>query len=147
MKKIITLFAALFISLGVMAQEKSSTPAAGMKFTEGDFASVVALAKKENKKIFIDIYTTWCGPCKFLSANIFPDKAVGEYMNGVFVNAKFDAEKGEGIELAKKFKVKGYPTMIILDADGNVINTLVGSSKTPEDFTKRVKEAVDTPQK
>ena len=61
-------------------------------------------------------------------------------MNEAFVSTKFDAEKGEGIELAKKYAVKGYPTMLILDAEGKELGRLVGSSRTPEEFVQRLKD-------
>lgn len=135
MKKLLmAAFAALMFTGAAVAQT------GGMKFTEDTFANLQKAAEKAKKPIFMDIYTTWCGPCKYLSSNIFPAKIVGDYMNATFVNAKFDAEKGEGIELAKKYAVKGYPTMLILDSKGEELGRLVGSSKTPEEFVQRVKE-------
>lgn len=112
----------------------------GAKFTEDSFANVQKAAEKAGKPIFVDIYTTWCGPCKYLSNNIFPAQIVGDYMNAAFVNTKFDAEKGEGIELAKRYAVKGYPTMLILNSKGEELGRLVGSSRTPEEFVQRLKD-------
>ncbi|SUE33053.1 Thioredoxin [Rikenella microfusus] len=112
----------------------------GTRFTEDTFVNVQKAAEQAKKPIFVDIYTTWCGPCKYLANNIFPTQVVGDYMNATFVNAKFDAEKGEGIELAKKYAVKGYPTMLILDSKGEELGRLVGSSRTPEDFVQRLKD-------
>lgn len=136
MKKLLmAAVAALMFTGGAMAQTGGAT-----FITDKPFAEVQKAAEKANKPIFVDIYTTWCGPCKFLSSNIFPAKAVGEYMNATFVNTKFDAEKGEGIELAKKYAVKGYPTMLILNSQGEELGRLVGSSRTPEDFVQRLKD-------
>lgn len=131
------LCAAAFLAVGIVsAQDK------GVKFTEDTFENVLKAAEKSGKYVFVDVYTTWCGPCKFLSSNIFPAETVGNYMNKTFVNAKFDAEKGEGVEIAKKYKVEGYPTMLILDSKGKELGKLVGSSRTPEDFVKRLQGEV-----
>lgn len=138
MKKLLmAAVAALMFTGGAMAQTTG-----GAKFTEDTFANVQKAAVKADKPIFMDIYTTWCGPCKYLSSNIFPTQIVGDYMNAKFVNTKFDAEKGEGIELAKKYAVKGYPTMLILDAKGQELGRLVGSSRTPEEFVQRLKDEI-----
>ena len=76
--------------------------AGGIRFEQLDVNAAVAKAKKENKLVFIDVYTTWCGPCKWLSKNVFTDDAVGTYYNEHFVCIKVDAEKGQGPELARQ---------------------------------------------
>ncbi|HMZ23915.1 MAG TPA: DUF255 domain-containing protein, partial [Saprospiraceae bacterium] len=68
----------------------------GMTFETGNWASILKKAKKEKKLIYLDAYTSWCGPCKMMKKNVFPDAAVGEYFNANFVNAQIDMEKGEG---------------------------------------------------
>lgn len=136
MKKLLMAAVAALMFTGVAMAQTTG----GAKFTEDTFANVQKAAVKADKPIFMDIYTTWCGPCKYLSSNIFPTQIVGDYMNAKFVNTKFDAEKGEGIELAKKYAVKGYPTMLILNSKGEELGRLVGSSRTPEEFVQRLKD-------
>ena len=114
---------------------------AQMQFESENFSNVLKKAKTLNKKIFIDCYTSWCGPCKMLAAKIFPDLKVGEYMNNEFVNFKIDMEKGEGIELRSQFKVNAYPTLLILDSNGEEINRIVGAQATPELFIAAIKKA------
>ena len=111
-----------------------------MTFATGSLDDALKTAAKENKYVFLDVYTTWCGPCKYMSASIFPDKKAGEFMNPKFVNIKIDAEKGEGIDVAKKYAVKGYPTMLILDSKGKELARMMGSTKTADDFIKAVNE-------
>lgn len=89
----------------------------GIQFENSDFKTIIAKAKKENKLIFLDAYTDWCTPCKMMVKNIFPLKSVGDYYNANFINAKIDMEKGEGIELAKKFGVKVYPSYLFINVD------------------------------
>ena len=98
----------------------------GVKFEEGTFAEALALAKKENKLVFMDCYTAWCGPCKILAKKIFPIKEIGDFFNAHFVNIQMDMEKGEGKELAKRYDVKAYPTLLIVDTDGNLVHRVTG---------------------
>ena len=98
-----------------------SSFAQGVDFKSLTMKEAQAVAEKEKKMIFIDFYTTWCGPCKMMSSEVFTQDQVGEYFNRTFVNLKVDAEKGEGVELAKKYQVKAYPTFVVLRADGTEV--------------------------
>ncbi|MCD7963811.1 MAG: thioredoxin family protein [Rikenellaceae bacterium] len=97
-------------------------------------------AAKEDKLIFVDIYTTWCGPCKTMSEKIFPQKEVGDYFNSNFINVKFDAERGEGIQVAKNYNVTAYPTFLILDKEGKEVGRVVGAKTPAEVFIKDVEK-------
>ena len=101
----------------------------GIEFEHGTLAEAFAKAKKENKLVFVDIYTSWCGPCKRLSKEVFPQKVVGDYFNPRFVNVKIDAEKGEGVDFAKKYKVTNYPTLLFLSPDGEEMHRVLGFSQ------------------
>jgi len=46
----------------------------GIRFEQGDWATILAKAKSAQKPIFIDVYTSWCGPCKKMAKDIFPLK-------------------------------------------------------------------------
>ena len=83
-------------SLGLSAQQVG-----GVNFHELPFDDLLSQAKKEDKLIFIDAYTTWCGPCKMMDAKVFSDSQVAQAFNERFINAKFDMEKGEGISLGQ----------------------------------------------
>jgi len=94
------------------------------------------------KLILVDCYTTWCIPCIEMAQTEFPKKEAGDYFNPKFVSVKFDMEKGEGKELGKKYGVKAYPTFLLLDAQGNELNRVVGKA-TAEEFIEKVKTALD----
>ncbi|WP_114822379.1 thioredoxin family protein [Chryseobacterium sp. KLBC 52] len=95
--------------------------AQGIKFEETSLSLAKAKAKKENKLIFIDAYTSWCAPCKLMAKNVFPSSNVGNYYNDNFINVKIDMEKGEGIQLKKKYKIDSYPTYLFIDSTGKEI--------------------------
>jgi thioredoxin-related protein len=98
-----------------------NTNAQGIKFNYGKWEEVKAEAKAQNKLIFIDFGTVWCAPCRYMQQNIFPQKEVGDFYNKNFICVTVDAEKGEGIMLARKYKVGGFPTLIFADAEEKVI--------------------------
>ncbi|MFN8310666.1 MAG: thioredoxin domain-containing protein [Chitinophagales bacterium] len=90
------------------------------------FQQALDKARSEGRLIFMDCYTTWCGPCKRLASQVFPDSAVGAYFNRNFVNMKVDMEKGEGIDIATRYQIRAYPTMLWLDENGAVKHKQVG---------------------
>lgn len=100
---------------------------AQITFENGSWADIQAKAKSSGKMIFVDAYTTWCGPCKWLSANVFTDQSVGTYHNAQFVNYKLDMEKGEGPEFAERFGVQAYPTLLYFSKEGELVHRIVGA--------------------
>lgn len=86
------------------------------------FAGALKAAKAENKTVFMDCYTSWCGPCKMMTNDIFPQEKVGKYMNENFVCVKYDMEKGEGVELKKRYEVSAYPTFLVIDGVGTMVH-------------------------
>ena len=129
MKKVSGLVMAIFmlIAFNIHAQ--------GIKFFEGTIKELKTEAQKQNKLIFIDCYTTWCGPCKMLEKNIFPLKEVGDFYNSHFVCYELDMEKGEGLELAKQYNVTGYPTLLYLNASGETVHRAGGAGDAKKIIT------------
>ena len=95
----------VFLLLVCMGSANLTLRASGIEFNHGSWAEIVSKAKAENKLIFIDFYTQWCGPCLNMAQTVFSQPEVGEFYNKNFVNAKIDAENGEGRELAKKYHI------------------------------------------
>ena len=119
----------LFLTLWVSSAFAQSS--SGIVFEEATFASLLTQAKAEDKLIFIDAYTTWCGPCKMMTAKVFPDSAVGEVYNARFINAKFDMEEGEGPGLAQRYSVAAYPTYLFVNGDGELVHKGIGYIPKP----------------
>ncbi|MDG1332535.1 MAG: thioredoxin family protein [Crocinitomicaceae bacterium] len=92
----------------------------------------IAKAKTENKKVFIDIYTTWCGPCKILDRNVFKNTGVGERVNPDFIAIKVDAERYPDQSRLVEFNIRAYPTMIVLDGDGKQLKKFIGNMSVGE---------------
>lgn len=139
MKKLTMLIAMAMLSLTAMAQTN---------FRHISFAEAQKAAKKEKKLIFVDFYTSWCGPCKYMANTIFPQKAVGDFMNDKFVCVKYDAEKEEA-DLVNRSNLQAYPTFIIFNADGTEVNRKVGGGSA-ESFIAdmdRLRKAEFTPEK
>lgn len=114
----------------------------GIYFDELSFEEALEKAKKSNKLLFVDCYTSWCGPCKMLARDVFTDSEVGDYFNEHFISLKVDCEKGEGPQLRERFGVSAFPTLLFLNGDGELVNKMIGASKQPV-FLQKVKEGLD----
>ncbi len=113
-----------------------------INFIEQDWAKTQQMAKAGNKLIFVDLYATWCGPCKMLKKNTFTNKEVADYFNATFINASIDVEKGVGITLAEQYNVSMLPTLIVATADGKPVLFTTGYLDAKE-LMKFAKAAVE----
>ena len=100
---------------------------AQITFFQGTFEEALQKAKVEKKDVFVDFYTEWCGPCKVMSQKVFTDPEVGDYFNKHFVSYKLNAEAPGQAEVAKKYGVEAFPTMIFMNVKGEVLRTLLGA--------------------
>lgn len=98
----------------------------GINFEEMTLSEAMDKAKQEGKVIFVDCYTTWCGPCRKMAATTFVNAKVTEEFNNRFVNLKIDMEKGEGPELMKRFEITAFPTLLFLNSNGEILEKNVG---------------------
>ncbi|MCP9769458.1 DUF255 domain-containing protein [Lacihabitans sp. LS3-19] len=116
--------------------------AGGIHFQKGNWQQTLDLAKKENKMVFLDIYATWCGPCKQLKKYTFADKTAGEFFNANFINMALDGEQEEGAILAQQFGIRAYPTLMFVSPEGELITKSPGF-RTPNDLIKLGKEILE----
>ena len=92
-----------------------------------DFGAMQATAMEEDKFIFIDAYTDWCGWCKVMDKNTFSDQGVADYMQSQFVSYKLEMEKDSlGKLLSMKYAITGFPSYLIINPDGTLHTILVG---------------------
>lgn len=123
------------LNLSFLDNDRINKNEEGIEFSELSFSEALKQAKVSNKLIFLDAYASWCGPCKWMEANTFKSEKVGEIFNDNFINLKIDMEKGEGPELAKRYKVTAYPTMFFINSKGEVVHKVLGAKKE-KDFIK-----------
>ncbi len=117
----------LFLALTPMAL--STVSAQGIDFQSDTmrWQAVLDKAKAENKLVFVDAYTSWCGPCKRMAKDVFPQKAVGDVYNAAFVNVKMDMENGEGPAVAMRYGVRAYPTYMFINPSGDLVHRGLGA--------------------
>jgi outer membrane protein OmpA-like peptidoglycan-associated protein/thiol-disulfide isomerase/thioredoxin len=115
---------------------------AGINFEKGKWQKILEKAKKENKLIFFDCYTSWCGPCKWMDQHVFNNDTVIEFYNSNFICVKMDMEKGEGFDLAKRYTLKSYPSFLYLNHNGEVLHRRSGKMN-PAGIIAIGKEALD----
>ncbi len=152
--------------LNLFAQDTTKTKPVlpedkGVKFVHEDFEKALAQAKAENKILFMDAYTTWCGPCKLMTKNTFPDSSVATLYNKNFINLKLDMEKGMGPLLLTRYGITAFPTLLFVDGEGNIVhkalgfhdveqfmelgNIVLAGSQTLSSWTKRYDNGERTP--
>ncbi|MFD2917507.1 thioredoxin family protein [Psychroserpens luteus] len=146
MKKVFILFAIALMS-------SSAAVAQSLEINWVTFEEALELQKKNPKKIMMDVYTNWCGPCKMLDKNTFHNKDVVEYVNKNFYAVKFNAEgnsvvnyqgaefkntgykeelknRRNGVhQLSRHLGIRAYPTIVYFDEEGNVIQPISGYMK------------------
>jgi thioredoxin 1 len=125
MKKIIGFTSVLFICFAFNFSSKNQN--SGIKFEHISFAKALEIAKAKDKIIFIDAYTSWCGPCKRMAATSFKEENVAKLYNSRFINLKIDMESSpDGPEIARMYKVKAYPTLLFIKPNGKLAKSVVG---------------------
>jgi thiol-disulfide isomerase/thioredoxin len=107
----------------VLAPDRNAPRAAKPLAFGKDLAAALAEAKASGKRVFVDFETTWCGPCKTMTELVYTAAPVVDAAKGV-VSVKLDGD--EQREWVKKYGVAAYPTMLLLDAEGNVLRREVG---------------------
>ncbi|MCJ8290058.1 MAG: thioredoxin family protein [Crocinitomicaceae bacterium] len=125
MKKVVGI---LFVAvMAVVVMSSFAGKGSGIDFSKVTLEKAKKEASKTGKLIFIDAYTDWCGPCKRMAATTFQDPELGKFFNKNFVNLKIEMEKdADRMEIAKRYRVRAYPTMLIIDADGNLVKSVIG---------------------
>ncbi|HET6272218.1 MAG TPA: thioredoxin fold domain-containing protein [Bacteroidota bacterium] len=110
----------------VLLSTMGLTASAEIHFLKGPLAEAITKAKMEKKPVMIDFITDWCRWCDTLDARTYSDASVASFVNDGLIAIKIDAERGEGIEVAKKYGVNAYPTIIFVQPDGEEIDRILG---------------------
>lgn len=142
-KRITLLIIAIITTFNVVAQ----------KINWVTLNEALELQKKEPKKIMMDVYTNWCGPCKMLDKNTFQNKDVANYVNKHYYAVKFNGEgdskvtykekdfsnpnydplkanrRNSAHEFARYLQVRAYPTIVFFDEEANFLAPITGYQK------------------
>lgn len=105
-------------------------------FEHGTLKEALETAKKAKKPLFVDVYATWCGPCKQMAATAFVDPEVSTFYNTNFVSLKLDGEKNDGPEVMSKYGITAYPTLLYFDASGNLVGKVIGGMQAKQLLAK-----------
>ena len=115
---------------------KSGAPKAPVKLEWTGLEKASARAAAEKKPILLDVYTDWCGWCKKMDKEVFVDPKVAAVLTSKFALAKvngeskegftFKGQKTDGIGIARGFGVRGYPAIIFLDANSDMLTMIPG---------------------
>ncbi len=130
----------LFIQL-LWAQETEK----GIRFIDNEpWEKVLKKAKKQHKPIFVDCYTSWCGPCKQLAKDVFTREDVGQFVNEQFVSVKYDVEKENGLNFARQYRdqISAFPTLLLIQTDGTVMSRIVGAYPA-EEILQSIKDGLE----
>ena len=129
---IITLI--LFVwTIGVSAQNEE-----GIQFFHGTWEEALNEAKSQDKMLFVDVWASWCSPCKRMAAETFTQDVVGDYFNKHFVcyklmiDPKEKTEKEKAEALMKNYQVNAFPTLLWIDCNGDMLHSSVGYKKADE---------------
>jgi thioredoxin-related protein len=132
--KLVGLFLLVLLPQFLMSQDR------GVKFVqENSWEDVCHKAQKEKKNIFLDCYTTWCGPCKYMDWNIYSKEPIGDLLNNSFVSVRVQMNetpndndyvkswRSFARRIKKKYSVNAYPTFLFFSSNGNALDHKVGS--------------------
>ncbi|MFI3278668.1 MAG: thioredoxin fold domain-containing protein [Rikenellaceae bacterium] len=115
------------ITLSVALLLAVTSLCAQVQFKDVELQKLFEMAKGEKKLAFVDLYATWCPPCKTMERDVFSREDVGAEMSKHFVSAKYNVEGTIGREMSKKYGVSSIPTYLIFDGSGKVVGRLQGS--------------------
>ena len=138
MKKILFTFILGMLVLSAFSQEKT------LFLDNEPWEKVLKEAQKSKKMVFVDTYTQWCGPCKDLMNRILPQKEVSDYLRANFVCVRYDLEKDNGNTFRSLYpnRIIGIPTMLIIDAQGNLLHAIKGAGREGETLVNFIKEGL-----
>ncbi|MBV6643461.1 MAG: DUF255 domain-containing protein [Cyclobacteriaceae bacterium] len=116
----------VFMLIGYQADAQKG----GMQFQDLEWSEALKKAKSENKLIFLNGMAQWSQPCKLMDEYTFSDTEVGEYYNKNFINLSIDMEAFPGSELAERYQVYLYPTLLFINGDGVVVHRGCGAMES-----------------
>lgn len=117
----------------------------GVQWASGQsWKEIQTKAIKEKKIIFIDAFATWCGPCKKMDKETFPDSQTGTFFSEHFISVKVQIDKTDNdneaikswyedaADIKKKYGVRSFPTLLFVSPDGILVHKVTGFKNVPK---------------
>ncbi len=130
----ITLTLSLLFAVGALSAQ--------VKFHTGEISQLYAEAKSSDNLVFMDLYASWCPPCKMMERDVFSREDVGEFMAKNFVSAKYNVDEKIGGELSRQYGVSSIPTYLIFNKDGQMVGRITGAMSYKE-FIANMQQIID----
>ena len=100
---------------------------AQVRFESGTTDALHEQARREQKPVLIDLYASWCGPCRVMEREVFARRDVGEFVHARFIPAQYDIDRPTGRALATKYGVRSIPTCLVFSAEGELLGRITGA--------------------
>lgn len=113
------LAAGAFVLTSCARRESTEAP-----FSAMSLAAASAQAQSERKLVFVDVWATWCGPCKLLDSTTWKDRGVIDLLSARTIAIKINADQDS--PFVEKYKVEVLPTLLVLKPDGSEVTRVVG---------------------
>jgi len=136
-------FIVLSILLSITQISWNQKQSAHVKYFAGTLSQALEVAQTQNKPVFIKGYTDWCGYCKLLDRKTLADEGVASYLNAHFINLRVNMERADGPEIANKYRIKGFPTMLVLSPTGKELDRYTGF-RDAATLKPELEKAIDT---
>lgn len=147
------LFVLLFISSKATAQSNKNSY--GIIFQQLGWSEIKKKAQEENKYIFMDLYTTWCAPCKKMDRDVYADSTLGSLINSRFISVKVQMDSSskddefvrkwyaDAVKIKNEYIISGYPSFLFFSPNGKLIYQDFGY-KSVAKFSKLAEQVVSS---
>jgi len=130
----------IFTLLTLLASVFYCSAQGQVEFFQGTWEEAFTKAAKEEKHVFVDSFTDWCYWCKVMDNETFTDPEIAAYLNAEFVPIKVDMEKGFGVKVAMKYRVKAFPSLLYFNPQGELLEKQTGYERENPKFLDHLQE-------